>query len=256
MIKFFTTPPKPYPYILINVRNPDFRFLYYAKEVIIDSGVEMFRDPSVKDYPEDWERRLVNLYYKVKTLTKATVWVTVPDYPDDYHHKALWLNENYTNIERTLDNVLYYTAKYPNVNWLIPIQGHNKKPDSIVRSITLYREYGIIDKFSYYAVANLCVEPIVEIIYRTVKLAREKLPDKKLHVFGLKLNALKHIITMIDSFDSIAWTRPVNNRVVNYGKRHSAKSMQERIRFFEEWLRRLEAIARKNATIDQYIKHE
>jgi hypothetical protein len=61
MIKFFTTPPKPYPYILINAKNPDFSYLNSASEVIIDSGVEMFRDPSVKDYPEDWERRLVNL---------------------------------------------------------------------------------------------------------------------------------------------------------------------------------------------------
>ena len=214
----------------------------------------MFRDPSIKDYPEDWERRLVNLYYKVKTQTKAIVWVTVPDYPDDYHHQSLWISENKTNIERTLENVLYYTAKYPNINWLIPIQGHNKKPQSIIKSITLYEEHGIMDKYDYYGIANLCVEPNTEIIYQTVKLAKEKLPDKKLHVFGLKLPAVRRIHHLIHSFDSIAWTRPVNDRVVNYGKRYSAKSMQERIRFFEEWLRRLEAITKQNVNIEQYIE--
>ena len=254
MIKFFTTPPKPYPYILINARNPDFSFLYQAQEVIIDSGVEIFRDPNVKDYPKGWENRLVNLYYKVKSITRAVVWVTIPDYPDDYHPKSLWVSENKTNIERTLDNVLYYTAKYPNINWLIPIQGHNKKPQSIIKSITLYRKHGILDKYDYYGIANLCVEPNTEIIYQTVKLAREKLPDKKLHVFGLKLNALKYTYSLIDSFDSIAWTRPVNNRVVNYGKRYSAKNKEQRIKFFEEWLKRLEAISKaKESSIEKFI---
>jgi queuine/archaeosine tRNA-ribosyltransferase len=188
-------------------------------------------------------------------ITRAVVWVTVPDYPDDYHPKSLWISENYTNIERTLDNVLYYTVKYPNINWLIPIQGHNKKPESVIKSITLYEEHGILDKYDYYGIANLCVEPDTEIIYQTVKLAKEKLPGKKLHVFGLKLPAVRRIHHLIHSFDSVAWTRPVNDRVVNYGKRYSAKNKEQRIRFFEEWLRRLEAITRKNTSIEQYIKN-
>jgi len=255
MVRFFTTPPRPYPYILINARNPDFSFLHSALEVIIDSGIEMFRNPNVKDYPKDWEKRLVNLYYRVKTQTKGMVWLVVPDYPDDYHPRNLWISESYTNIERTLDNVLYYTAKYPSINWLIPIQGHNKKPDSVIRSIMLYKEHGILDRYDYFAVANLCVEPDTEIIHQTVKIAKNKLLDKKLHVFGLKLSALRKIYHMIDSFDSTAWTRPVNNRVVNYGKRYSAKNKQERVRFFEEWLRRFEAITKTmNSNIEDFIR--
>jgi hypothetical protein len=51
----------------------------------------------------------------------------------------------------------------------------------------------------------------------------------------------------------VGWTRPINDRVVNYGKRYSAKNKQERVRFFEEWLRRFEAITRQNTSIDQYL---
>jgi len=216
MIKFFTCPPKPYPYILINVLHPKFSFLKYAEEVIIDSGIEIFRNPNVKDYPRDHLSKLIKVYLKAKAIMhQKPIYVTCPDYCDDYHPKSLWLNEKYTNIERTVDNVLKYTKEYP---WmLITIQSHNKKPDSIRKCIELYREYGILEKFDYFALGNLCVEPDIELIYKTVKNARNQLKDKKIHVFGLKLNVLKKIFTLIDSFDSMAWTRPVDTSLnANY----------------------------------------
>jgi hypothetical protein len=253
MVKFFTTPPKPYPYILINARNPDFRFLYYAKEVIIDSGVEMFRDPNIKDYPKGWVERLVNLYYKVKLITRAVVWVTIPDCPDDYNPKSLWLNESKTNIERTLDNILYYTAKYPNVNWLIPIQGHNRKPESIIKSIMLYKEHGILDKFGYYAVANLCVEPNTDIIYKTVKIARSMLPDKKLHVFGLKLSSLKKVASLIDSFDTVAFPKYIYEWIRIRDKINDNEVIPLRVRLFDLMMKKYEDITKTNATLERYL---
>jgi hypothetical protein len=109
----FTTPPKPYPYVLINVMHPKFSPLKYAEKVIIDSGVEIFRDPSVKDYPRDHIYRLLKVYAKTRQIIhNKKVWVTVPDYPDDYHPRNLWINEQYTNIERTVENVLKYTEQY------------------------------------------------------------------------------------------------------------------------------------------------
>jgi hypothetical protein len=253
MVKFFTTPTRPYPYILINVRNPDFRFLHYASEIIIDSGVEMFRDPSVKDYPKGWEGRLIDLYYKVKTLTKATVWATAPDYPDDYHHKNLWISESYTNIERTLDNVLYYTTKYPNVNWLIPIQGHYKKPESIIKSIMLYKEHGILDKYNYYAVANLCVEPSTDIIYKTVKIARSMLPDKKLHIFGLKLSSLKKVAGLIDSFDTVAFPKYIYEWIRIRHKINDDETIPLRVKLFNLMMQKYEKITKTNATLERYL---
>jgi queuine/archaeosine tRNA-ribosyltransferase len=222
------------------VFNPSFSFLRYAEEVIIDSGVEIFRNPDVKDYPKDHLSRVIDVYLKVRSVVyPKPIYVVCPDYCDDYHPKSLWISESYTNIERTVENVLKYTERYKWVTWLPVIQGWNKKPDSVLRCIKLYREYGIIDKFDYFAIGNLCVEPDVDIIYRTVKFVRGELSDKKLHVFGLKLNALKKVFSLIDSFDSMAWTRPVDSSLnANY----SCKTQEERVRFFERWLQKYSKI--------------
>jgi len=249
-VKMFTTPPRPYPYVLINVMHPKFSPLRYAKEVIIDSGVEIFRNPQIKDYPRDHINKVLKVYAKAKQIVHNNkVWVTVPDYPDDYHPRSLWLSEEYTNIERTVENVLKYTEQYKSIPWLIPIQGWNRSPKSVLRTINLFKEHGIIDRFNYFAVANLCVESDVEIMYQTLRLVREALPDKKLHVFGLRLNALKKVYYLIDSFDSTAWTRPVNRGLnANY----SCKTKEERIRFFERWLEKYNNIAR-NTPLDTFI---
>jgi hypothetical protein len=122
----------------------------------------------------------------------------------------------------------------------------------VLRSISLYKEHGILDKFDYYAMGNLCVENDVEIMYKTLRIVREALPDKKIHVFGLRLNALKKVYWLIDSFDTTAWTRPVDSTLnANY----SAKTHEERIRFFERWLEKYNKII-KNTTLDMYICKE
>ena len=111
-MKFFTLPPKEikHPFILINARNPKFSYLKahtnIVSEVIIDSGIEIFRDPNVKDYPRNWIWRLIKIYRKVeKIVSSAEIWLTCPDYCDDYHPKSLWINNKITNIERTVNNV-------------------------------------------------------------------------------------------------------------------------------------------------------
>jgi len=248
VVKFFTYPPKPYPYVIVNSNKPQFSMVKYAKEVIVDSGVEIFRNPNVKDYPRNHVNKMLKIYSRIKQFVRD-VWIVVPDYPDDYHPKSLWIDENRTNIERTIDNILNYTEKYKNVNWIIPVQGHNKKPESILRSINLLKEFGIIDKFDYFAIANLCVESDVEIMYRTIKLARENLRDKKLHVFGLRLNALKKIYPLIDSFDSMAWTRPVDSSL---NANFSCKNKEQRIRFFDRWLEKYLSIVNNN-TLDNWL---
>lgn len=242
MVKFYTLPPIPWRWVLINAHKPNLSYIRrhwkHIESVIIDSGVEIFRDPKVKDYPDGWVDRLIGIYNAVRTYVKD-VMVTVPDYPDDYHPGSLWLNGK-TNIERTVDNIVKVLDLHPDVNWLIPIQGHNRAPRSIALSIRYLEELGILKSRDYYAVANLCVEPKTSLIVKTVSLARNLLPDKKLHVFGVKLKALRLIGHLIDSFDSFAWTRPVK------GPGHSAKTTQERLAYFMDWLKRLEEILPKN----------
>jgi hypothetical protein len=254
-IKWFTSrPPRPHPYILVNVVHPRYEFIEYAEEVIIDSGVEMFRNPNIKDYPRDHASRLLRVYDRVRKRTNAKfIYVTVPDYCDDYNPKSLWISENYTNIERTVDNVLKYTERYEWVPWLIPIQGWNRNPESVLRCIRLYREHGITDRFDYFAVGNLCVEPDAEIAYKTLSIVRRELPDKRIHVFGLKLSALRRVLPLIDSFDSVAWTRPVDKTL---GVKHSCKNAEERARFFERWLEKYNRIVSSfaiSSTLDPFL---
>jgi hypothetical protein len=251
-VKMFTNPPVPYPYVLINVMHPRFSPLKYAEEVIIDSGVEIFRNRSVMDYPKDHVNKLLKVYAKAKQVVRSkNVWVTVPDYPDDYHPRSLWINEQYTNIERTFENVLKYTEQYKSIPWLIPIQGWSKSPKSVLRAINLYKEHGVIDRFNYFAVANLCVESDVKITYQTLKLVRNALPDKRIHVFGLRFNALKKVYHLIDSFDSMAWTRPVDTTLK---ASYSCKNKEQRIKFFERWLEKYNAIINKT-TLDNFLKN-
>jgi hypothetical protein len=239
-VRLFTSPPRPYPYVLINVRHPDFAFLRYAEEVIIDSGIEIFRDPNVKDYPKDHLSRLIKVYLKVISIVHPRpIYVVCPDYCDDYNPRSLWINDDWTNIERTVDNVIKYTGRYDWIPWIPVIQGWNKRPDSVLRCIKLYREHGIIDRFNYFAIGNLCVEPNVDIIYKTVKTVRKELPDKRLHVFGLKLNALRRVFGLIDSCDAMAWTRPVDSSL---GVNYSCKTSEERVRFFNRWVEKFNRI--------------
>jgi len=256
MVVFYTLPPRevPYPYVLINANNPENGIQYIishwrqVKSVIIDSGVEIFRNPSVKDYPggaRSWIYRLVQIYRRLlKLVPGAEVYVTCPDYVDDYNPGALWINDRITNIERTVENVKICVSQYPDVNWLIPVQGHYRRPESLITSIDYYWNMGILDRYKYLAVANLCVERDVGILHRSVLTVRVRLKElgvldgTRIHIFGLKINALRRVRYDINSFDSTAWTRPVDSAVRTI-RNASAKTQRERVIFFCEYIRRL-----------------
>ena len=78
-IKFFTRPPDSvlWSYVLINAHRPDWGLRYLKKwgtgvrEVIVDSGVEIFRDRNVKDYPGGYRaqaKRVLAIAKRVKDL--------------------------------------------------------------------------------------------------------------------------------------------------------------------------------------------
>lgn len=227
-VKFFTTPPRPWPYLLVNANCPDLRYLKHAREVIIDSGVEVFR-AGAEDYPKGHLERLVSLYLKVVDVAgRGRVLATAPDYPDDFSPRALWRGGK-TNVERTVESVVECVEKYPWVEWLIPIQGHHRDPESVLECIDLYRERGV--KLSRVGVANLGDDAS---IVKAVRLVRRELPSANVHVFDLSLPALKRVYLLIDSFDSMAWGR-VFTRL--------ARSREELRQFFDAWLRKLERVA-------------
>lgn len=227
-VKFFTTPPRPWPYLLVNANRPDLRYLKHAREVIIDSGVEVFR-VGAEDYPKGHLERLVSLYLKaVDAVGRGRVLVTAPDYPDDFSPRALWRGDK-TNVERTVESAVGCMERYPWVEWLIPIQGHHRDPESVLECIDLYRERGV--ELQRVGVANLGDDTSTA---KAVRLVRRELPNAVIHVFDLSLLALKRLYGLIDSFDSMAWGK-VFARL--------AKSREELRQFFDAWLAKLERIA-------------
>ena len=244
-MKFFTLPPRevPYPFILINANRPENGLAYirenrgFVREVIIDSGVEIFRDPSVKEYPggaRAWIKHITKLFSEVSGLVKdATVYATVPDYPDDYNPGSLWTHDK-TNIERTLENIKLAMSEFGEVRWLIPVQGHYRDPGSVQYALSLYAVAGVpLD--DYIAIANLCVENRHEIMIRTIAVAHNWLMangymSTRIHVFGLDVATARKVRQYIYSFDSMAWTRP------RAPGGWSAKTQKERVWLFITWL--------------------
>lgn len=251
-VAFFTLPPsnEPYPYILINASNYKRqlgtirRIKKHIEMVIIDSGVEIFRNPNIKEYPggpfEAVNRQSIIFDEVTRILGSSKVLVTIPDYPDDYNPKNLWVNSSVTNIERTCYNVIYALDEYPEVNWLIPIQGHNEKPESIRKSILLYEEAGILKRNKYFAVANLSNRRNKKLTIKTLQIAQEYLNTKHIHSFGIRMLEAVDAGTkkLINSFDTMAWTRPTKlaQLLIGAKKRWSCKNNWERTVYFYSWL--------------------
>ena len=129
------------------------------------------------DYPKNWIYRILKIYNKVRRIIPhANIMATCPDYPDDYYPRRLWINNEITNIERTLQNVIEYTEKFDYVNWLISIQGWSRQPKSVIKSIKLYHEYGILNEFDYFAIGNLCTELNTTLTCQTIQIVRRELP--------------------------------------------------------------------------------
>jgi len=273
MVIFYTLPPDTidYPYILINANNPEhgIRYIMHHRNrieaIIIDSGIEIFRNPRIKEYPggpEAWIRRLAMFRDRVKSIAPhARIYVTCPDYCDDYHHRALWLSEDFTNIERTVMNVLKCVDWYQDVEWLIPVQGWNRRPKSLLWSLEYLHELGVLKRYDYIAVANLCVELNIRVLRDSVLHVYHWLRDRgyekhRIHIFGLKIAALDAVEDYVDSIDSKAWTRPVTTRLQR-AMNWSCKIYEECVLFFCENMIRLtrNRVAIPLETFEQCLEH-
>jgi hypothetical protein len=135
-IYFYSTPPNhviPWMWLLINVFTIDtladlldtYRSIgikTYSIQVVLDAGVDKYwREPYEElhiDYDDSYWNTFWSSVDTVKSIRREFGFfyeVTVPDYVDDYssawgRKHYLWI-DNYTNIDRTLDNVLYILSQ-------------------------------------------------------------------------------------------------------------------------------------------------
>ena len=269
-IAFYTFPINadvPWLYLLVNVYEVGkvVEHIEYLKSlgvdtskvsIILDSGVERYWKKPCNNVAFDYDDDYWNMFWNATDMLKSLrnrYWVffevTVPDYPDDYtrywgKQHCLWV-DNYTNIDRTLENVFYIIDHDKKVRWLLPAQGYENIPESILLPLEVYMSQGLHKRFRI-GLANLCTTKSDEVIVNTLRFAREFCRECSFHVFGPKLIAVAKAVKMHylkpgDSFDTFSWTFTRGGVYVNRRGRqkHSAETKEEREFLFKSHLRRV-----------------
>jgi len=190
------------------------------KHAILDPGVGLlFHHRKLKEYPKHFIENYANLAVGLTKLLKDRIWISIPDYPDDYLNNPLE-----DNVERTLEN-MKAVMKYP-ANWLPIIQSDYLSVDSFRECAKVVREETDVDRV---AIGTVCKTRNLKFIVSCCRIARRVFPDRHIHAFGLTLNALPKVRHLIDSFDSLAWTFPRRSG-------HSYKTKAEQRRYFWEYV--------------------
>ena len=269
-IAFYTFPINagvPWLYLLINVYEVSkvVRYVENIKSlglnvskvsIILDSGVERYWKKSCSDIAFDYNDEYWNLFWNAIDILKSLrseYWVffevTVPDYPDDYskawnRQHCLWV-DNYTNIDRTLENVFYVIEHDKKVRWLLPAQGYENIPESILLPLEIYINHGLHKRFRI-GLANLCTIKSDSVVVETIRIAREFCKECSFHIFGVKLTAIAKAVKMRymkqgDSFDTFSWTFTRSSVYVNRrgSQRYSAETVEEREYLFKSYLKRV-----------------
>jgi len=220
---YMTNADMAYPYLLLNaydgttlsyVNKNSARFI---KSVIIDAGVHsIFHRLELDEYPGGyvaWIAKAVSLWRMVSRYVEES-YAVIPDYPADYDNNPID-----DNVERTFRNIEYATKRYPDVKWIIPLQGKKDDVVSVVKSFEYVRDVGLLERYGYVAVAptyttrNLkFLRDVAQIIWKRVKQFEKSGQYVKIHMFGVTVKAWKDIAYYVDSTDAIAgniWCKPL-----------------------------------------------
>jgi hypothetical protein len=209
-----------YSHIIVNVFDEtSFRYIdpRWVKSVIIDAGVHtVFHRYALKEYPggyQTWIAKVVRWWRFAKTLVND-IYAVIPDYPSDYKNNPID-----DNIERTIRNIEYATAKYPDVKWIIPIQGKKDDVVSVVKTFDRVVDMGILDRYDYIAIAPTCtthsirfLRDVAIVIWKRVKQIEKSGRYVKIHMFGTNMKSWIHIAPYVDSTDTIVtnyWCLPL-----------------------------------------------
>lgn len=196
------------------------------KHAIIDCGIEIFLSGQVDEYPVGYHKDHIEAAKKLtEDFGLEKIWVTIPDFPDDYNPGHLG-----DNVGRTLRNIeIYHNIK--GINWIYPLQAQYLKLNSFRRSCEAVREY----EPERVAIGTVCKTRNTEFIIRCTKMARRYFPDSWIHAFGPTLRALPKMVNYLDSFDTTAY-------YYNPETGEQCKNREERGRFFGIYKDRVDTI--------------
>jgi len=271
-IRLYTLPPilknilVPYPWLLFNIYNVKqvCKYLDTYKEVLhikpqailVDVGVTRYwrkpRDKLPVDYDDDFWNKFWNAVDFMKSVYRESgvpYEIVIPDYPDDYSkhwgcRHALFLEEcsnAVTNIDRTIENVVYIVSQDRKVRWLLSIQGYEEDPLSLeyaTHELLQLREYLRIEKCRL-AVGNICTSRKAERQTACIQVVRKYVDN--FHVFGLSLSGFRKSVRLLEgcSWDSMAWNAA---RYPNLGM---VQDTEQKLEYFMAFLAQVYHIMRR-----------
>lgn len=223
-LRFYTLPPKgvQHEFICVNPRSKRELFNRDFVHAICDSGVHYFYDnPNAREYPDGYLQEYLELARELVDAFGGRIWITIPDYPDDYHPGQFG-----DNVEKTLCNVQDFLS-HESISWIPTIQGSYRNFASFEYCCRQLRQ---MSDFKRVAIGTVCKVRDLNFISRCCRTARKHFPNAWIHAFGPPLNAIPRIKYYIDSFDSTAWTFPRSPH------KPSCKTASERREYFLEYV--------------------
>ncbi len=196
-MRFYSLPPRSleYPFLLVNMRNRNQLKGRKFQHAIVDSGVEIFKsNPRLRDYPKSFLWRYTQ-QAEILSHKYPGVWITIPDYPDDFNPGQFG-----DNIEKTLKNIEEFIS-IDGVEWLPVIQSQYLNVLRFYESC--HRLKKLLGNYPRIAIGTVCKTRKLNFIVECCKIARKFFPKSWIHAFGATLTAIPKIVNYIDSFDSI-----------------------------------------------------
>lgn len=232
---YANAPIENYPYVLYPYK--EHKKIYNKKytSAIIDLGVYTYLVNS-KDHT--YPKELVDNLFKLSEKQIPNTLICNCDYPPiNFEHN---IEMNYNNIEKTLENWTFFSKSKGFRKVIFSLQFSTiSNIDQAIKEISLYPAKINEEEITYIGIGGLCrlMNSFKEkhFVYNILKKVREKYPKSFIHIWGLSLWHLKPLFLFANSFDNSKWTRPISKNLPN----HSCKNKEERILFFNEYIKRI-----------------
>ena len=247
--RFYTLPADvgvDYPWVLVNWFNRNKLKYHRFKHAILDSGVNrVFFNWRRDEYPPWLLRQIGYIAQQLSMIYKGRLWVTIPDYPDDYYPGYVR-----DNVERTLRNIKRFLP-IEGVEWLPVIQSRYLDIFSFYESCERTKQ--LVGDYPRIAIGTVCKTRRLSFIEYVVKYARNVFPNSWIHCFGMTLQALRRLTQgEFNSFDNTVWdTRKrywlnsFDNTAYTFPRKPgqpSAKCERMREQYFKAYLQRIKEI--------------
>jgi hypothetical protein len=90
---------------------------------------------------------------------------------------------------------------------VVPVLQGYSDPSQWLECLDLYRQHGVTpQRFKLWGVGSLCMARSSKLVEGVVRNVRRALGDGvRIHVFGISMDTLRRVYSMIDSYDTSAW---------------------------------------------------